>query len=338
MLEGMSQPLDFGAMAQVPVDTFTIFNGIEETAQLNLQNYIAYYDGVFFVIWSLGLLDEGQSGQRVYYSTSVDGETWATASPLTAAPPSGWRYTSRGLWKRNGMLYALYALDEEGSGFGNGLELRASVWNGSEWVDDQLIADNTINNFEPIMLPDGNWAFGRRDSNFDASFVKGDIDDWTIYPIANTADFNLDEPVLTLVGGTLVCTYRANDSAEDNRLVRAFSFDLGETWTEATKTNFPDSRSKHHILRLSTGRYALCSNARYNLNRDKLTIALSDDGMRFDDVRMLRGEATTPQWSMSEARAGYQYPHAIEVDGNLYIVYSRNKEDIQISRVAISAL
>ncbi len=51
---------------------------------------------------------------------------------------------------------------------------------------------------------------------------------------------------------------------------------------------------------------------------------------------LLRNQATTPTYN--GASPGYQYPAMLEDSGSLHVIYSRNKEDIQIGKVALSDL
>src|SRR5690606_30197511 len=105
-------------------------------------------------------------------------------------------------------------------------------------------------------------------------------------------------------------------------LLRSFSFDNGETITTPRVTNFPDGMGRRAVKRLSDGRYIRLSNASNEWRRKKLMLSVSDDGLSFDRVYILRGEYTEPKFGWTPGtplpdRTGYQYPQVIEKDGFL---------------------
>ena len=154
----------------------------------------------------------------------------------------------------------------------------------------------------------------------------------------------LDEPHWwALPDGTISALFRpAKESIEvygNYRLYRAFSYDLGRTWTEPVRTDFPDAKAKSNGMRLSTGRYVLVGNTRGGVDpRIPLTIATSDDGVVFGDLRILMDEKTTARYPNFSKHNGYQYPHVTESNGNVFILYSKNQEDIEVLKIPISAL
>lgn len=340
LLQNLSAPIPFTTLTDLASPSTTI-HAVSTTSRLNLHNYLVYHEGTFFAMWSSGadgVAGEDQSGQRVRYATSSDAETWSASSFITPAPSTDFRYIARGFWKRGSELIALATLDESDEGyFGASLELRGFVWNGSSWDDTYLIADNTINNFPPELLPDGTWLMSRRDSDATVSWYKGDIGDWTNIAVTEPAGVTLNEPIWhQLPNGALSAFFRDNGSS--HRLLRSDSGDLGLTWTTPKFTNFPDASSKSFSLRLSDGRYVLISNPDTNGVRNPLCIAVSDDGDSFDRMVVLRDEATSVTYPGSGKLPGYQYPHAIEQGGYLHVIYARNKEDIQITSVDLDDL
>ncbi|MCK5102654.1 MAG: hypothetical protein KAR17_07555, partial [Cyclobacteriaceae bacterium] len=89
------------------------------------------------------------------------------------------------------------------------------------------------------------------------------------------------------------------------------------------------------------GQYALVYNPTDNSNRHPLCVAISDDGLNFDNLAVVHGEVPVKRFWGVEKRPGPQYVRGI-VEGNgnppgddLWVVYSVSKEDIWISRIPV---
>jgi len=310
----------------------------DATWQFRLHNYITWYDEKFWIMWSHGPMIEDKATQHVRFTTSTDGVHW-TPEKIIVGPSdqSGFRYIARGFWQREDELYALASHDEAGGYFGDSLELRAFRWNASEerWDPTGVIADDTINNFEPKLLPTGEWVMSRRGNDYatdpaDRSWLIGgvnSISDWRNVPIPVAANgARLEEPgFYVLPDGNLVSLYRDNSGSK--RLYRSFSADSGQTWTQPVLTNFPDATAKFYDLKTSRGYYVLVSNAN-PAGRNPLTLSVSRDGLVYTQMAVLDIPGT----------GTFQYPHAIEHDGELLIPFSRNKTSIEMIRVPLDSI
>ncbi len=306
--------------------------------QFRLHNYMTYYDDKFWMMWSHGPTIEDKPTQHVRYVTSTDGVNWS-AEEIVVGPSDqpGFRYIARGFWQRDGELYALASHDEAGGYFGANLELRAFQWDSvaEQWGPGVAIADDTINNFEPKLLPTGDWMMSRRGNNYktdpnDRTWLIGgvdSIDDWENSPIPVAANgASLEEPdFYELPDGNLVSLYRDNSGSK--RLYRSFSSDSGQSWSQPTPTNFPDATAKFYDLKTSNGYYILISNAN-PAGRNPLTLSISQDGLVYTQMARLDipGDGT------------FQYPHAIEQDGNIYVAFSRNKTSIELFRMPLDSI
>jgi predicted neuraminidase len=170
----------------------------------------------------------------------------------------------------------------------------------------------------------------RRDHKMNKSMLIGGneaLDRWAVSPVAVPEDgAKLEEPFWwQLPDGDLVALFR--DNAGSKRLYRAFSTDQGATWTTPVRTNFPDATSKFNALCTSQGFYVLVSNANPT-GRNPLCVSVSRDGLVFTGMARL----PLPD------RGTYQYPHVLEHDGAIYIVFSRDKRAIEVLRVQLSDL
>lgn len=312
---------------------------------VNQHNYLVHHNGKFWLMWSDGPGVEDRVGQRVAYATSDDGLVWSETKYITPFPPDsgpespyyntrskeGKRYISRGFWQRDGELLALTSIDEADKFFGEGLELRAFRLNPEmeAWEDIGLVYDNAINNFPPKLLPNGEWMMTRRTHDRNVFMLTGGIDgfdQWETHAVVMHTESELrpEEPYWwILLDGNLIALFR--DNAKSGYLFRAFSTDLGRTWSRPVRTNFPDARSKFNGLQLSDGRYILVSNPNPE-KRDPLALSISEDGMVFTKMGYLFGGRRI------------DYPHVIEHDGFLLIAFSGNKQSVEVLKIELAAL
>jgi hypothetical protein len=316
------------------------------------HNYLEWFEGRYWAMWSHGLRQEDFPEQHVQYATSVDGLTWTESKPIVGpSPDRDFRYIARGFWIHDGKLLAMASHDEsyDETGrkklFGPSLELRLYRWDSmaERWFPHGVMAKDTINNFPPVLLADGNWAMTRREHNRNVSMLLGGVKsphEWTDVPlrIPPGSNFRADEPVLSVLpDGRVVGLFR--DNSKSKRLYRALSVDHGRSWTTPERTNFPDATSKFFTLRTTRGYYVLVSNASPAPDqRIPLCLSVSEDGLTY--TRMARLPVPTapqdfrPRTGVLKA-AGFQYPHAIEHDGHLQIIYSRDMKTVETLRIAL---
>ena len=181
-------------------------------------------------------------------------------------------------------------------------------------------------------MPSGEWLMTRRDSRFDVFMLAGGVtalDDWESFPVVKRQEvtgFSPDEPFWwRLPDGRLHGLFR--DNGKSQRLYQSFSSDKGRTWSRPTITNFPNATSKFFTLKLSSGPWAMISNANPSAGRRELYLSLSDDGLTFTKMARLAipsAKATT-----------FQYPHVIEHDGHLLIAFSQKKNQTEVLKVPI---
>jgi predicted neuraminidase len=161
---------------------------------------------------------------------------------------------------------------------------------------------------------------------------------WARTPIAKEPPFNkMDEPTYYATGNGEVHMI-VRDNTRSGFLLRALSTDNGRTWSRPVRTNYPDATSKNFPGRLSNGWYYLINNPNPK-GRDPLAISFSRDGWAFEKPHVIRRGAPEQRHAGRAKRSGtLQYPHAVEHGGSLWVIYSTNKEDIEIAEVKLGGL
>lgn len=339
--------IDFHQLRHVPSE-HAVVSDVRDAGgtRVNQHNYLVYHEGLFWAMWSDGpggarvapeqhrnvVPGHDLAGQRVSFATSRDGMNWSQVCDLAGPPDSGFGWIARGFWIREGKLLALASRYRAPGYAGPGLQLHAFEVvpaEPSEWKHLGIAYDDALNNFAPKMLPDGQWMMSRRDHRRDVHLLFGGtkaFDQWESVPFVGyrDADMAAEEPYWwVLPDGNLVALFR--DNLRSGFLFRAFSADLGRTWSRPVRTNFPDATSKFNGLRLLDGRYVLVSNANPR-QRDPLTIAISDDGLVFTRMGYLVGGRHV------------DYPHVIEHDGHLYVAFAGAKQTVEVLKIRIDDL
>lgn len=315
--------------------------------RVNQHAYLEHFDGRYWAMWSDGpglprtppekhwnvVPGHDRPYTRVSYATSVDGLHWSQVKDLSGpARTNGFGWIARGFWVRDSELLAL-ATHFNAPGYpGVGLSLEAWRWNRDyeRWEEVETVLDDAMNNFPPKRLPNGLWMMSRRDHDRGVSVMLGGTkthSDWEVRPVAEYegAGQKPEEPYWYVLpdGKNLVGLFR--DNAESKRILRAFSTDNGETWSELVATNFPDARSKFFVLRTSRGYFALVSNSR-PARRDPLTLAISRDGLVYTHLFYLVGGRHI------------DYPHMIERENHLFISFSGAKQTVEVLKVPLDAI
>ena len=120
----------------------------------------------------------------------------------------------------------------------------------------------------------------------------------------------------------------------------AISKDEGKTWTKPVRApGFVNNNAKIWGQKTSDGKYA----AVYNPSdfRWPLAVSLSSDGLSYSKLLLVNGEITTMRYGGNYKSYGPQYVrgipegNGIPPDGNIWITYSMNKEDIWISEIPV---
>ncbi len=120
----------------------------------------------------------------------------------------------------------------------------------------------------------------------------------------------------------------------------AISEDEGRSWTTPFRApGFVNSNAKIWGQKTSDGNYVTV----YNPSdfRWPLALSVSYDGLNYKNLLLVNGEITTMRYGGAYKSYGPQYVRGIQEgngippDGNLWVTYSMNKEDIWVSEIPV---
>jgi len=339
---------------------------------------IVHFEGKLLAAWSSHRWGEDGPGQYVSFSISNDGSQWGPSSVLFPALGAvkkskllGNVLTANGFVRTKRSLYAI-AEAHENVGFtdaassitsppkspirtkqfgkrcrrGIGRLVRKIEADGTLglafWLEDPRQPREHMPVFSvanPVAVPDlGELKLQLQKPE---QLLTWDFSGNTTE--ATAADgTRLVEPTTYLSpAGTWIRLWRAQNRAHCLYMQASRN---GDEWSVAEPTDVPDAPSKTTTLRLASGQVVLIGNQVFNkrgTRRDPLTIAIAKDGLNFDAAYSIRWR--TPNFRIpavpGDGRGtGFQYPSVVQVGESLWVVYSVNKESIEVSEVALREL
>jgi hypothetical protein len=295
---------------------------------------LAWHEGRLYASYGFNKGSENTASEEAHVRVSDDGgKTWGPAVVIDAGEGnlgvSHGVFLSHGgrLWAFMGAFFdafqkthtRAYVLDEA----------------GGTWEPRGVVVDN---GFWPMQEPqktaDGNWIMaGFRVANGypvaghlpAVALSRGaDFTKWDLVVIEAEPGLGdiWGESTVIVEGGRI--TNIARYGAKAVALVST-SADNGRTWTRGVPTNLPMATSKPYAGTLSTGqRFLACTTtADSGGSRAPLTIAVSRPGQQlFSKVYVVRHSVSDKTPGVSDPRADFSYPYAIEHEGRLYVGYT----------------
>lgn len=336
--------------------------------------HITYFKGKFLAIWSNGRVHEDDLGQRVVLAESIDGENWGNVRPILTVEMLGdikKVVTATGFHIYEDTLYVYYGAynyEEEFLQDGNtrpgddahhiNTDLGyISTTDLINWTEPKSLGISVIPNHGPQktnsgrLIISGNVMFPYTDNpngveDFNITGIYGDAfgddtpvdDSASIYHVTR---FNGWGKVLICEGSfyqtdddTIHMLLRSNSGC----LWHTESKDDGVTWSDPKPTDYSDDSSKFHLGRLPDGRFYCVSNAKFGSARCPLDIFISEDGENFNKHFILRDEPYEIQIEGMNKSGSYGYPHTLIHDGHMYIIYSKGKEAIEVTKISLDDL
>ncbi len=340
----------------------------------NHQPMMAYWNGTFYMHYLTDPRHEHEAPGKTMLQTSTDGYTWSdpvdlfpeynvpdgftkptlpgvVAKDLKAIMHQrvGWYVSKSGrLLALGNYASALTPKDDPNDGNGIGRVVREIKADGS---------------FGPIYFIYYNHGFSEANTDYpyyksakDKGFVAA-CDELIADPMMRmqwAEEADRDDALLPLKS-----PYKAFSgyTLPDGRKVglwkhalTSISYDGGNTWKEPVNRahGFVNSNAKIWGQRLTDGTYATVYNpAEY---RWPLAISLSEDGLEYNTLNLVNGEVTPERHYGLYKSFGPQYTRGIlegnglktahgannaTEDGDLWVTYSMNKEDMWVARVPV---
>lgn len=330
----------------------------------NHQPMMAYWNGKFYMHYLSDPSDEHIPPSQTFLMTSTDGYTWT--NPVTLFPiykvPEG--YTKPG---RTDKAHNLDAIMHQRVGFyvsknnilvamGNyGVALDKkddpNDGNGIGRVVREIKKDGSFGDIYFIYYNHGfnekNTAFPYYKKSKNKEFVKAcdEILANPRYRMQWVEEADRNDPIIPLNKGyKAYCDYTLPDgrlAALWKHALTSISNDGGNTWEQPVERakGFVNSNAKIWGQRLSDGSYATVYNP--SEYRWPLAISLSKDGLEYTTLNLVHGEISPMRYGGNYKSFGPQYVRGIQegngrpVDGDMWITYSMNKEDMWVSHIPV---
>lgn len=316
---------------------------------------LTYFKGKLYAAWSWGFVDEDAPGQAVALSTSVDGLQWST--PKVVAEPGDGIFgknclQSGYLFGTADKLYLVYCektyapemFDANGDFIPDGRYSTLSVdtyvitsTDGVSWSKPQQTAVGYANE-SPRKSLTGRWFAG-------AGRVLIRSDDPSVFAWPGFGVTAAQEEDAIRRGALMLneASWFQTDDYILHMMLRSNagyiwmsnSYDNGETWTDAYPTRFKSDDTMANFGRLPDGRFYFVGSTSTNV-RYPLELYVSKNGTDFNKGYILRDEKSALQQEGWAKGGQYGYPEVLIRDGYMYVFYSKQKEVMELTRVALN--
>lgn len=323
--------------------------------------YLCFYKGKYIAMFSLGIKNEDDLGQRAVVSVSEDFEHWSEPIALCVTQNKDSVDTACGFFVQDDVLYAFvgsYFYDEthvengvrifkDAGHCGTALYMLESL-DGIHFSLPRRTNLNMVPNMSPKKLRDGRVMLC---GNFSMPYTKNiaDVRGWTVGGLDALASVDDSESFYAVSerlgldsvvcecdiferAGGITALFRSQKKDKFGWLYASESAD-GVNWTLPRKTNFSNDTSKFSAGNLIDGRIYWVGNPVVGGGRNPLVLSLSENGEDFTNHFILTEGARSLKYKGFAKGGTYAYPYAFEREGNLFVVYSVNKEDIECIRV-----
>ncbi|TYP95859.1 BNR repeat protein [Sphingobacterium allocomposti] len=331
----------------------------------NHQPFLAYWNNTYYLQFLSNPIGEHIAEGKTLLLTSKDGYAWSEPQELFPPylVPEG--FTKPGRTDKAGKN--LYAIMHQRMGFytaKNGKLLTIGYYGVALDAKDDPNDGNGIGRVVREIKTDGSFGpiyFIRFNSSFDQKLAQ--------YPLyTKSKDKAFVAACKELLNTPLMMQQWVEEADRDDPLVpykrpiKAFAYyhlkdgrvvglwkhaltsisnDNGRTWAYGPlrAPGFVNSNAKIWGQKTSDGRYATVYNP--SEFRWPLAVSTSDDGLSYTDLLLVNGEITTMRYGGNYKSYGPQYVRGIlegngtPPDGNMWLTYSMNKEDMWVAKVPV---
>jgi hypothetical protein len=350
-----TKPETVGLAQAAGTQTVTVFSSTEATDHYCNGVALVSFKGRLYIQWQSSKTDEDSPDSWVAYSSSADGLNW-DAPKVLAKNTEAFAYTSGGWWT-DGTTLVAYVNVWPGLTPRGGFTKYITSGDGITWAPLQSLKDSAGNDLagifeqDPHALPSGRiinevhaqpglilWPYFTDDPKGISGWTRAEMP----HMVSKSADISAElEPSWYLRSdGAAVMVFR--DQNGSYKKLASLSLDQGKTWTLPVVTEMPDSRCKQSAGNLPNGTAYQVSVPSGSKVRFPLAVTLSRDGKVFDRAFLLRSgnssDLPTQRYTGKAKTLGYSYPKSVVWGDYLYVGYSTNKEDIQITRIPLKSL
>ncbi len=326
---------------------------------------ITLYKGKIYAMWSSGEVDEDGCGQRVMWSYTDGFSDWKKEMPLSDTQMGEHSLTvkfAQGFFSTPDRLYAYFLVSEYKPELLLGENVRprdvkadTPAWlynkrfccylleDGVSWSEPVEAGFGGFNHSCEPML-NGRYGFAMGTGvRYTDKIEKGKVPELISSYVNNESI--LDAKTKGAVEMCEASFYFTDDGimhllmrSGEYRLWHAESYDNGTTFTDVYPTNFSDDLAKFQFGRLPDGRFFYVGNSVAGQRRLPLMLAISEDGYNFDKEYIIRDEPVELKQEGLYKGGHYGYPECAILDGYMYIIYSKQKEEMEITRFSLDQL
>lgn len=325
---------------------------------------VAYWNNTFYLEYLSNPVGEHVPPGQTLLLSSKDGYNWS--APTVIFPPykipDGFKKEGRTevannsfavMHQRIGFYTSkskrLFALAFYGIALGKGDD--PNDGDGIGRVIREIKADGS---FGPIYFLRYNHSFNEKNTSYPFYKSSGDkglitaCDEFLTTPLMmmqTVEEGDRNDPLIPLHKDFKAFNYyhlpNGNVVALWKYALTSISKDEGRTWqyNPTRAPGFVNANAKIWGQRTSDGKYATVYNP--SEFRWPLAISVSDDGLKYKNLLLVNGEITSLRYGGAYKSYGPQYVRGIQEmdgkpkDGNMWVTYSMNKEDIWISKIPI---
>ncbi|MFC0775239.1 exo-alpha-sialidase [Terrimonas alba] len=325
---------------------------------------LAYWDNTFFLEYLSDPIGEHIPPGQTLLQTSKDGYNWT--HPVVIFPPykipdgfvkEGKTDTAKNTYavmhQRMGFYTAkskrLFALAFYGIVLGQKDD--PNDGNGIGRVIREIKADGS---FGPVYFLRYNHAFNEKNTSYpfyksskDKGFVAAceEILSTPLLMMQTVEEADRNDPLIPLQKDFKAFNYyhlpNGNVVALWKYALTSISKDEGRTWqyNPLRAPGFVNANAKIWGQKTGDGKYATVYNP--SEFRWPLAVSISDDGLNYKNLLLVNGEITSMRYGGAYKSYGPQYVRGIQemdgkpADGNMWITYSMNKEDMWVSRIPV---
>lgn len=343
-----------------PSAAFRTAEGVHAGYTYTHHQDIACWKGKLFVAWAMGLKDEDVPPTQIMFASSSDGFNWS--EPKNLFPPDmGWSLR----------FYFYRASNDRMLVFALGPYQTAVMSEKTKrtLLVRELMADDRLGEVYTLISPGTNHPPLFTKSR-DAGFVAACNEAYNCRLLLEQQDYGVflgdrrmkwhnstNWPGGKMFGrdnywtfGKAFCFFHRRDGAVVGLCKLGLvtqSLDEGETWSQPVIAGGVDvGGAKEWAQRTPDGRYAMVYPPTKG-NRFPMVVTTSDDGITFENMRLIHGEVPPQRYQGVSKDMGPQYLRGVAewagdartIDKSaIWVVYSVSKENIWVSRIPVPVI